>query len=203
MPGREHRRKISSGKRRRATRIGPGTGCRGGARVRTRCREQPEPLPPVQPDNAQAASPEFNLVPTLKLAENAPPLDGRAGQSWTVYRAEPDGSRGAYVSTEYGDWKGNLAPGALCLDRPTRPRRGHQRLTVEAGKTVEPVVVLNAGTLKVRPVAAPGREPDPNAVVRFDYPGGNATGYGESSIVLPAGVQTITVRSARPRRPKR
>ena len=155
---------------------------------------QPEPLPPVQPDNAQAASPEFNIVPTLKLAEDAPPLDGRAGQSWTVYRAEPDGSRGAYVSTEYGDWKGNLAPGLYVLVAQLGRAEADQRLTVEAGKAVEPVVVLNAGTLKVRAVAAPGREPDPNAVVRFDYPGGNATGYGETSIVLPAGEQKITVR---------
>jgi Ca-activated chloride channel homolog len=156
--------------------------------------QQVEPMRPAERAAAQAMLPAFNLVPTLKMAENTPPLDGRAGQTWTVYRAQPDGSRGAYVSTEYGDWKGNLEPGDYVLIARLGRAEASQRLTVEAGKTAEPVVVLNAGTLKVRPVAVPGQKADPNAVVRFDYPGGRATGYGESSIVLPAGVQTITVR---------
>jgi len=150
--------------------------------------------PQAFPSAGQATPPAFNLAPTLRMAASGPPLDGQAGQSWTLYRAGPDGARGGYVSTEYGDWKADVPPGDYLLIARIGRAEVTTPLKIEAGKPVQPSVVLDAGTLKIRPIGAPGEEPDPNAIVRFDYPGGRATGYGEASVVVPAGEQKITVR---------
>ncbi len=143
--------------------------------------------------SASTASPEHNFAPVLKLAEGAPPLDGTAGQAWVLYRAGPDGMRGDYVATEYGNWRDKLEPGDYVLTAQLGHAEAEQRVTVEAGRPAQPVLVLNAGTLKIRPLPAAGEAPAPNAAVRLAYPGGAATEYGEVKVVVPAGEQQVTV----------
>lgn len=142
---------------------------------------------------AAEAEPEFNLMPTLRLSQDGPALDPRSGQSWVIRRVEADGSRGEYVSTEYGDWKGRLEPGDYAVIAQLGRVEAEQRIRIEPGKVAEPAMVLNAGTLKVRPLAASGQQPDVHASVRIDYPGGQTTEYGETAIVLPAGELKVTV----------
>lgn len=145
------------------------------------------------PESASESQPEHNFTPVLKLAENSPPLDGAAGQAWVLYRAAPDGTRGDYVATEYGTWQDKLEPGDYVLTAQLGHAEAEQRVTVEAGKAAQPVLVLNAGVLKIRPLPAAGEAPAPNAAVRFTFPDGEATEYGEVKVVVPAGEQQVTV----------
>lgn len=152
---------------------------------------QPAPEPPAAPE---PAAPEFNFMPQTVLADGQEPLRD-AGNSYEIYRAKPDGTKGERVTTEYSNWKGNLEPGAYVV----RATQGHasveQSLTIEPGKVYEPLFVLNAGMLVVRPRPSEGADPDTGAAVVVDYPGAEfpATYYGESRIVLPAGAQKLKV----------
>ncbi len=54
--------------------------------------------------------------------------------------------------------------------------------------------MLNAGTIKIRPLPSPGADPSDAATVIFKYPGGETTTYGPGSLVVPAGEQTVIAR---------
>ncbi|MFU0503910.1 vWA domain-containing protein [Pseudaminobacter sp. NGMCC 1.201702] len=154
---------------------------------------EPEPAPEPQPQPTPAA-PEFNVVPTLKLAETSSPLPADAGQSWQVYKANGDGKRGDHLSTDYGDWKGKLEPGDYILVGKLGEAEVEQRLAIEAGKISEPSLVLNAGTVTIKPLPAAGEGAADSATVFFEYPGGSTTEYGLAKVVLPAGKQTVKVK---------
>jgi Ca-activated chloride channel family protein len=152
----------------------------------------PEPAPAPAP---QSSIPEFNFAPVALMAEGDDPLPGSAGNAWEVYSANADGSRGEYISTDYGNnWKVSLEPGKYVVVARYGEAGSEQPVTIEAGKVAEPLFVLNAGTLIVRPLAVPDGEPVDGAAVNLVYPGGETTGYGQVTFIAPAGEQKLTVR---------
>lgn len=154
----------------------------------------PEPKPTPAPEPAPAKV-EFNLVPTLTLAEGSADITTDIGQSWVLYRAKADGGRGDYVSTDYGAWKGNAEPGKYILVAKVGHVERDQAVAIEAGKVAAPRYVLDAGTLIVRAHASEGSEIADGAAIQVRYPGdGTATYYGQMKAVFPAGEQEITVK---------
>lgn len=149
-----------------------------------------EPAPEPEP-----AKPEFNFIPKAAMAAGGEPLEN-AGNAWEIFAAKADGSRGELLSTEYGAYKGSLEPGDYVVVARLGEARAEQRLTVEPGEVYTPLVVLDAGTLVVRPRANEGAEVDNAATVVVEHPGSavSSTNYGETRVVLPAGAQKLTVK---------
>jgi Ca-activated chloride channel homolog len=127
----------------------------------------------------------------VTLTQGGAPVKG--SNIWEIYKAGADGSRGSYLDTQYGDYAGTLAPGAYVVVARLGEARAEQKLTVVAGETYKPAFVLNAGTLRVHPRPSAGAEVDPVAHIEVSYPGDRATTYGDATLVLPAGEQTVTV----------
>ena len=156
----------------------------------------PEPEPEVVVEPApQPAAPESNFVPSLVMAAGGTPLTD-AGQAWEIYRKAPDGSRGERVTTEYNAYKGALEPGDYIVLARLGEASVELPVKIEATATAQPVFVLDAGTLVVRPRPSEGADINDGAAVVVEYPGGSgpATNYGETKIVLPAGEQKLTVK---------
>lgn len=153
---------------------------------------QPAPAPEPEPAPApEPAAPEFNFLPKVLLAEGFDPITD--GNVWEIYHANPDGSRGENVATEYNDYKGSLEPGDYVVVARVGEAGIEQRIKIEAGKVLEPLFILDAGTLVIRPRPSEGAEISSGAAVFFEYPGGSTTTYGETRIVVPAGEQKVTV----------
>jgi Ca-activated chloride channel family protein len=71
--------------------------------------------------------------------------------------------------------------------------RSEQLIKIENDTTVyQPIFILNAGTLIIHPRPSEGAEISDAARVDFAYPGGTATTYGDSKIVVPAGEEKVT-----------
>ncbi len=157
----------------------------------------PEPEPQPEPEPAavtEPAAPEFNVIPQTFLAEGLPALND-AGNAYEIFAVKADSSKGERVATEYNNFKGNLEPGDYIVRAMLGEASAEMPLKIEAGRVAEPAFVLNAGTLIVRPLASEGAEVSDSATVITEYPGGgNATNYGLTKIVLPAGEQKITVK---------
>lgn len=165
----------------------------------------PEPVLPAPPAASDEIAntppvvtppaPAFNFIPRVALASGAEPLKD-AGNAWEIYRADATGAKGPYVTTQYNQYKGNLEPGGYVIRAALGQASVEQTLTVEAGKVYEPLFVLNAGTLVVRPRPSEGAAVDSKATVSIAYPGGSAAAitYGETRAVLPAGEQKLTVK---------
>ena len=154
----------------------------------------PEPAPAPAPAPApEPAKPEFNLLPTLVLAEGGDPVTD--GNAWEIYKAKSDGTRGDNVTTEYGAYKGNLEPGDYIIVARDGEARTEQKLKIEAGQVYKPLFTLNAGTLIIHPRPSAGADVVDGAAVVIDYPGADnpATYYGTTKIVLPAGDEKVTV----------
>ncbi|TIP60777.1 MAG: VWA domain-containing protein [Mesorhizobium sp.] len=155
----------------------------------------PAPAPEPAPQPAAAPEkPEFNFIPAVVLAEGGDPVT--EGNSWEIYKAKSDGTRGDYVATEYGAYKGNLDPGDYLIVARLGEAGTEQKLTVEAGQVYEPLLTLNAGTLVIHPRPSEGADVADGAAVVIAYPGVDmpATYYGDTKVVLPAGDQKVTVR---------
>ncbi|RWK78420.1 MAG: VWA domain-containing protein, partial [Mesorhizobium sp.] len=155
----------------------------------------PAPAPEPAPQPAAAPEkPEFNFIPAVVLAEGGDPVT--EGNSWEIYKAKSDGTRGDYVATEYGAYKGNLDPGDYLIVARLGEAGTDQKLTVEAGQVYEPLLTLNAGTLVIHPRPSEGADVADGAAVVIAYPGVDmpATYYGDTKVVLPAGDQKVTVR---------
>ncbi|RFC67079.1 vWA domain-containing protein [Mesorhizobium denitrificans] len=151
----------------------------------------PQPAPPPAPEPAKV---EFNIVPSAVLNEGGEELK-TTDLSYSIARAKPDGTAGDYVSTEYGAWKGNLEPGDYIMTAKVDLASTEQKVTVEAGKMATPHFVLNAGRLNIRAVPSEGAEPDGDAQIIAEYPGGDSSAnYGERKFVVPAGDTKITVK---------
>ncbi|AZV17882.1 VWA domain-containing protein [Mesorhizobium sp. M7A.F.Ce.TU.012.03.2.1] len=154
----------------------------------------PEPAPAPAPAPApEPAKPEFNFLPTAVLAEGGDPVTD--GNAWESYKAKPDGTRGDYVSTEYGAYKANLEPGDYIVVASDGQAKTEQKVKIEAGQVYKPLFNLNAGTLIIHPRPSAGADVVDGAAVVIDYPGADmpATFYGTTKAVLPAGDQKVTV----------
>ncbi|TIP83823.1 MAG: VWA domain-containing protein [Mesorhizobium sp.] len=155
----------------------------------------PAPAPEPAPQPAAAPEkPEFNFIPAVVLAEGGDPVT--EGNSWEIYKAKSDGTRGDYVTTEYGAYKGDLEPGGYIIVARYGEARTEQKITVEAGQAYKPLLTLNAGTLLIHPRPSEGADVADGAAVVIAYPGVDmpATYYGDTKVVLPAGDQKVTVR---------
>jgi len=154
-----------------------------------------EPVP-AEPEPAPAPAPEptveFNFVPSVLMAEGEPALQD-AGNAYEIYKAQADGSKGERVTTEYNNFKGNLEPGTYVVRAMLDVAAVEQTVTIEAGKAVQPVFVLNAATLILSPKPAADAEVNDGAAVFFEYPGGSTTYYGKTKLVVPAGQTKVTV----------
>ncbi|RWN45747.1 MAG: VWA domain-containing protein [Mesorhizobium sp.] len=154
----------------------------------------PEPAPAPAPAPApEPAKPEFNFLPTAVLAEGGDPVTD--GNAWEIYKAKPDGTRGDYVSTEYGAYKANLEPGDYIVVASDGQAKTEQKVKIEAGQVYKPLFNLNAGTLIIHPRPSAAADVVDGAAVVIDYPGADmpATFYGTTKAVLPAGDQKVTV----------
>ncbi|TIN79709.1 VWA domain-containing protein [Mesorhizobium sp.] len=153
----------------------------------------PEPAP-APPPAAAPEKPEFNFIPAVVLAEGGDPVTD--GNSWEIHQANSDGTRGEYVATEYGAYKGNLEPGDYTVVARHGEASTEQKITVEAGQVYKPLFVLDAGTLIIHPRPSEGADVADGAAVVIAYPGVEmpATYYGDTKVVLPAGDQKVTVR---------
>lgn len=154
----------------------------------------PEPAPAPAPAPApEPAKPEFNFLPIAVLAEGGDPVTD--GNAWEIYKAKPDGTRGDYVSTEYGAYKANLEPGDYIVVASDGQAKTEQKVKIEAGQVYKPLFNLNAGTLIIHPRPSAGADVVDGAAVVIDYPGADmpATFYGTTKAVLPAGDQKVTV----------
>jgi Ca-activated chloride channel family protein len=148
----------------------------------------PEPVPEPQPEPATVA---FNIAPKLYLAEGGPEIQD--GHGWDFFQLTADGQLGNPVTTEYGQFRGNLPPGSYRLIGRLGEAKVEADITLTADALTEPKLVLNAGTLVLRPRITADAPVDSGAGLYLTGPGGlDATYYGESSIVVPAG--EITVR---------
>lgn len=152
----------------------------------------PEPAPAPTPA-PEPAKPEFNLLPTAVLAEGGDPVTD--GNAWEIYKAKSDGTRGDYISTEYGAYKGNLEPGDYIVVASDGQAKTEQKIKIEAGQVYKPLFNLNAGTLIIHPRPSEGADVVDGAAVVIDYPGADmpATFYGTTKAVLPAGDEKVTV----------
>ncbi|MES0198015.1 VWA domain-containing protein [Mesorhizobium sp. M0011] len=150
----------------------------------------PEPAPAPAP---APAKPEFNFLPIAVLAEGGDPVT--EGNAWEIYKVKPDGTRGDYVSTEYGAYKANLEPGDYIVVASDGQAKTEQKVKIEAGQVYKPLFNLNAGTLIIHPRPSAGADVVDGAAVVIDYPGADmpATFYGTTKAVLPAGDQKVTV----------
>ncbi|ESZ30395.1 VWA domain-containing protein [Mesorhizobium sp. L2C084A000] len=151
---------------------------------------EPAPAPAPAPEPAKA---EFNFLPIAVLAEGGDPVTD--GNAWEIYKAKPDGTRGDYVSTEYGAYKANLEPGDYIVVASDGQAKTEQKVKIEAGQVYKPLFNLNAGTLIIHPRPSAGADVVDGAAVVIDYPGADmpATFYGTTKAVLPAGDQKVTV----------
>jgi Ca-activated chloride channel family protein len=148
----------------------------------------PEPAPAPKPEK-----PEFNLLPSVVLAEGGNPITD--GNAWVIFKANADGTRGDNLTTEYGEWKGNLEPGDYVIVAEDGEAKAEQLVKIEAGQVYNPVFVLNAGLLIIHPKPSEGADVTDGAAVVIDYPGTEVppTYYGNTKVVLPAGDQKVTV----------
>ncbi|RVD16079.1 VWA domain-containing protein [Mesorhizobium sp. M7A.F.Ca.ET.027.02.1.1] len=154
----------------------------------------PEPAPArALAQVPEPAKPEFNFLPTAVLAEGGDPVTD--GNAWEIYKAKPDGTRGDYVSTEYGAYKANLEPGDYIVVASDGQAKTEQKVKIEAGQVYKPLFNLNAGTLIIHPRPSAAADVVDGAAVVIDYPGADmpATFYGTTKAVLPAGDQKVTV----------
>lgn len=150
---------------------------------------QPQPEPAPQPEPQV----EFNIEPSMALSESSPDI-GDEGQTWTFYKANPDGTRGEYHSTDYGKWKGNRDPGRYVLEGKLGHAAQDQVFEVVNGQVAKPHFNLEAGRLIIRARSHEGSDIADGAAINVKYPGdGDTTYYGQMKTVFPAGDLQVTV----------
>jgi len=155
----------------------------------------PEPAPAPEPEPAPPpAAIEYNFIPETVLAEGQPLKDPGA-ITYEIDAIAADGSKGERVTTEYGTYRGNLTPGDYIVKAILGVASVEQKVTIVADKTATPRFILNAGTIVIRPRPAEGAPVDTGAAVALTLPdGGFNTNYGETTIVVPAGDHSFSVK---------
>ena len=151
---------------------------------------EPAPAPAPAPEPAKV---EFNIRPIAVLAEGGEPINKTYGAVWEFYAVKPDGTKGDQISTEYNEYKGTMPAGEYILLGYSDKAVAEQKITLTDDKLLEPVVVLNAGVIKVTPYASEGAEPNGSAAVEYNFGSDRTTNYGTNQIVLPAGDVSIRV----------
>ena len=150
------------------------------------------PAPTPKPEPAPAADPAFSLAPELVLSEGGPAIKDGAPR-WDIIAANPDGSKGDTLDTEYGaPAQFKLSAGSYIVKTSWDQASTEQPVTIVAGQVAKPVFNLNAGRLILHPRPAAGLDVDDGAAVKIDYPNDSATAYGNTKLVVPAGEETIT-----------
>ena len=166
-----------------------------GEALTTTVMKAPEPEPAPEPAPApEPVKVEFNIKPTALLAEGGTSVGQEFGVTWEFYSIAQDGSRGERVTTEYNDYKGVQPAGDYILVARADMAEASQKITLSADKLLEPVIILNAGLVKLTPYASEDAEPNGSAAVEYTFPGGQTTYYGPNQVILPAGDQSVRVR---------
>jgi Ca-activated chloride channel family protein len=129
----------------------------------------------------------------MVLAAGGDPL-ADVGQAWELYQSAAGGQRGEYLTTEYGKPEITVAPGTYRLVGRVGLAEVEQELVVTETELAAPIVVMNAGTITVRPRGSDGGPVETGAAVRLTNTAGvDSTSYGEWTIVFPAGDVKATV----------
>ena len=161
------------------------------ALVETVAAPAPAPAPEPAP---KAAEVEYNLVPKAVLKEGVEVPDGM-DVFIEVFKDDAEGTQGSYVESGYQPARMHLPAGNYILRAASGGAKVEQKVSLTADKAAEPVLSLDAAALSLRARPAADAEPDDNAQIIIDYPGGNSSGnYGKVKFVVPAGETKITVK---------
>lgn len=151
-----------------------------------------EPVPEPEPKPEPVA--EFNLVPTIALAEGSPDITNDDHDIvWEWFTPKADGTPGEQLDTDYyADFKGNLEPGDYIMKGSVDRASVEQKVTIAAGKVATPHFVVNGTIVKLRPLPSEGAAVDDQATVEIRSNGEYVTTeYGPIDMVLPAGPTEI------------
>jgi Ca-activated chloride channel family protein len=162
-----------------------------GEALATTVMKTPDPEPAPAPKPAKI---EINIRPTAVFAEGGKSIGDEFGIAWEFYAVAADGSKGERIDTQYNNYKGVMPAGEYILSARADMAQAERKITLTDDKLLEPVIVLNAGVVKVTPFASEGGEPDGSAAVEFTFPGDTTTNYGPSRVILPAGDISVRVR---------
>ena len=152
---------------------------------------EPEPAPAPAPDPVKI---EINIKPSAVLVEGGKSIAEEYGMAWEFYAVAADGSRGDRITTEYNAYKGMMPAGDYILVGRADKAEAEQKITLTEDSLLEPVLVLNAGVVKVTPFASEGAEPDGSAAVEYTFAGGSTTNYGPNQLILPIGDISVRVK---------
>ncbi len=151
----------------------------------------PAPDPTPEPDPATLA---YNFAPLMVLSQGGDVV-ADVGQAWELYQSAAAGQRGERVTTEYGKPQITVAPGSYRLVARIGLAEVEQDITITDTALAAPTVVMNAGTIIVRPRGSEGGPVESAAAVNLTNSAGiDSTSYGEWETVFPAGDVNITVK---------
>ena len=150
---------------------------------------EPEPVPEPEP---QPAAIEDNVDPILHLAEGGPEpeADILDDAYFEFFAIAADGTVAAETSTTiYGAGKGALAPGKYQLRTTLDEAVVTQAVEIGPDTALsQPLVVMDAGLLKLTLRPSPGADPDPDAFWEMRGPDDvSDSGYEKASRVFPSG----------------
>ena len=158
---------------------------------------QMDPPPDVQPEPEPEPEPvalTYNLAPDVLMAKGSGPLSDTASIAWEIYHQTSDGGRGEYVSTSYSvQYTDTLEPGDYLLVARMGQVEREQPITVTDTAVTAPTIVLNAAILTLHPLRMAGDDPAGEAAVTVTYDGGQATQYGDGTMIVPAGEIAVEV----------
>ena len=152
---------------------------------------EPEPIPAPAPEPAALA---YNFAPLMVLADGGDPV-ADVGQAWELYQSAAGGQRGEYLTTEYGKPQITVAPGTYRLVARIGLAEVEQEVIITETELAAPTIVMNAGTILIRPRGSDGGPVETSAAVNLTNSSGiDSTNYGEWETVFPAGDVNITVQ---------
>lgn len=157
---------------------------------------EPDPVPAPEPEPAALAD---NVDPILHLAEGGPePAADILDDAWfEFYAIAADASIAAdTAATIYGAGKGALAPGKYQLRTTLDEAAVTQEVEIGPATALsQPLVVMDAGVLKLTLRPAPGADADPDAFWEMHGPDEvSDNGYGTAQRVFPAGEYGFNAR---------
>jgi Ca-activated chloride channel homolog len=153
----------------------------------------PEPEPEAVPEPEPAAL-TYNFAPQMVLSEGGDVVPD-VGQAWELYQSAAAGQRGERLTTEYGKPQITVPPGTYRLVARIGLAEVEQEIVISDTELAAPTVVMNAGTIIVRPRGSDGGPIESSAAVNLTNSAGiDSTSYGEWETVFPAGDVNITVK---------
>ena len=156
-----------------------------------------EPAPEATPDPTPAPQPpavlERNLAPKVYLVAGGPAEPEDSEGSLEVYAIAADGSRGDLVKQQYGLFPLFVEPGEYLVVFDRDEADAEIKVTLTADTLATPDIILNAGTVHLRPLTEAGGEIVSNAGVTLDGGGKSLFHYGDGIRVVPAGDYLATV----------